>query len=75
MFQLLQTWGTSARSKSEFKRGETFGARTEHVAHLVVWYMLLIVGLAYFLSDKLAPVYIWLVALGCTPLIVHLYYE
>lgn len=43
-------WGTSARSASERKRGQSFLQRSFHVCHLVVWYFVSLFGLGYFLS-------------------------
>lgn len=44
------TWGTSARSASERKRGQSFFQRSFHVCHLVVWYTASLFGLGYFTS-------------------------
>ncbi|KZT68090.1 glycosyltransferase family 2 protein [Daedalea quercina L-15889] len=56
----ITNWGTSARSKSEFARPESFLSRTTHVGHLVVWYMSLSLGLAYLLATVFhSPIY-WL---------------
>ncbi len=43
-------WGTSARSSSERKRGQSFLQRSFHVGHLVIWYTAIFVGLGFFLS-------------------------
>src|ERR1700676_1755938 len=47
----ITTWGTSARSSGEIRKGDSFFSLTFHVGHLVVWYMLLAMGLAYFFFD------------------------
>ena len=57
----ITNWGTSARSKSEFARPESFISRTTHVGHLVVWYMMLSIGLAYLLATVFNQPYLWLV--------------
>ena len=57
----ITNWGTSARSKSEFARPESFLSRTTHVGHLVVWYMMLSMGLAYLLATVFNQPYFWLV--------------
>ncbi|EPS98860.1 hypothetical protein FOMPIDRAFT_1031179 [Fomitopsis schrenkii] len=59
----ITNWGTSARSKSEFARPESFLSRTTHVGHLVVWYMMLSVGLAYLLATVFHQPYFWLVGI------------
>jgi hypothetical protein len=43
------TWGTSARSQGEIRAGDSFSTRTFHVGHLVLWYNVLSVGIAYTL--------------------------
>ncbi|TFK46994.1 hypothetical protein OE88DRAFT_1637266, partial [Heliocybe sulcata] len=63
----ITTWGTSARSKSEFARPESFYSRTTHVGHLVVWYMALSVGFGYFMASSFHNPAFW--ALGAIGLI------
>ena len=58
----ITNWGTSARSKSEFARPESFLSRTTHVGHLVVWYMMLSVGLAYMLATVFHQPYLWFIS-------------
>jgi hyaluronan synthase len=41
-------WGTSARSSAERKRGQSFLQRSFHVGHLVVWYLVIFVGIGFF---------------------------
>lgn len=49
LFTMNQTaWGTSARSASERKRGQTFMQRSFHVGHLVIWFTAVFVGTGYF---------------------------
>ncbi|KII90999.1 glycosyltransferase family 2 protein [Plicaturopsis crispa FD-325 SS-3] len=71
----ITTWGTSARSKSEVQRPESFYSRTTHVGHLVVWYTALAVGLAYFLSSIFQIGALWLISLLCVLPIIHLYLD
>ncbi|EED81477.1 predicted protein [Postia placenta Mad-698-R] len=59
----ITNWGTSARSKSEFARPESFLSRTTHVGHLVVWYLMLSVGLGYLLVTVFSQPYFWFVGL------------
>ncbi|KAM3547388.1 hypothetical protein MY1884_009587 [Beauveria asiatica] len=50
MLTMHQTgWGTSARSSSERKRGQSFLQRTFLVCHLIVWYTAVFVGVGFFL--------------------------
>ncbi|EIM90557.1 uncharacterized protein STEHIDRAFT_107339 [Stereum hirsutum FP-91666 SS1] len=71
----ITTWGTSARSKTEFQRPESLYSRTTHIGHLVLWYSSLAVGLAYFLSSIFQIRAIWCLSLLCFPPIVHLYQD
>ncbi|KAE8226682.1 hypothetical protein CF319_g753 [Tilletia indica] len=49
LFTMAQTtWGTSARSATEIKKGESFSERTFHVGFLVLWYTFLSTGMACF---------------------------
>ncbi|KAH9921115.1 uncharacterized protein B0H18DRAFT_880478 [Fomitopsis serialis] len=57
----ITNWGTSARSKSEFARPESFISRSTHVGHLVVWYLMLSLGLAYLLVTVFHQPYFWFV--------------
>ncbi|TFY62249.1 hypothetical protein EVJ58_g3977 [Rhodofomes roseus] len=57
----VTNWGTSARSKSEYARPESFLSRTTHVGHLVVWYMMLSLGLAYLLATVFHNPLFWVV--------------
>lgn len=45
------TWGTSARSSTERRRGQSLSQQLFHVGHLVIWYMATAVGLGYFFSE------------------------
>ncbi|CAO1614877.1 unnamed protein product [Sympodiomycopsis kandeliae] len=45
------TWGTSARSSTEIRRGQSFFQRFFHVGHLVLWYMATCVGLGFFFAQ------------------------
>ena len=44
------TWGTSARSSGEISKVDNLVAHTSHVGHLVTWYIILSVGIAYFFN-------------------------
>ncbi|KAI0702366.1 nucleotide-diphospho-sugar transferase [Cerioporus squamosus] len=69
----ITTWGTSARSKSEFTRPESFYSRTTHIGHLVVWYLALTVGLGFFFASRLSTPLFFLIALvGLFP-VLHVY--
>src|ERR1700753_3419535 len=64
------TWGTSARSAGEIRKGDSFFARTFHIGHLVLWYGILAGGLAYFLFYHFkSPLYLLVIIL---PLFVSL---
>jgi hyaluronan synthase len=50
LFTMNQTgWGTSARSSSERRRGQSFLQRSFHVGHLVIWYGAIFVGVGFFI--------------------------
>ncbi|KAI0920514.1 hypothetical protein AcW1_002236 [Taiwanofungus camphoratus] len=69
----ITNWGTSARSKSEFARPESFLSRTTHVGHLAVWYTALSVGLGYFLATIFSQPFFWLISIiGLAP-VSHVY--
>ncbi|KAL6408378.1 Hyaluronan synthase 2 [Ilyonectria robusta] len=42
------SWGTSARSSTERKRGQSFLQRSFHICHLVIWYTAVFVGIGFF---------------------------
>ncbi|EPQ58858.1 hypothetical protein GLOTRDRAFT_28815, partial [Gloeophyllum trabeum ATCC 11539] len=64
----ITTWGTSARSKSEFARPESLYSRTTHIGHLVTWYMALSFGLGYFMASTFHnPIFWSLGAIGILP--------
>jgi hyaluronan synthase len=49
LFTMNKTgWGTSARSSSESKVGQSFLQRSFQVGHLVVWYVAVCVGIGFF---------------------------
>jgi len=56
------TWGTSARASSEIRKGESILAQTFHVGHLVLWYSVLSVGIAYFFFRHLKKPYMLFIA-------------
>ncbi|KAI9057483.1 glycosyltransferase family 2 protein [Trametes sanguinea] len=56
-------WGTSARSTHEIARSESFLSRTMHMGHLLIWYIALSIGLAYYLATALSQPALWVVAL------------
>lgn len=68
-------WGTSARSQSEMKVGETFSQRSFHVAYLCVWFALLLVGLAYYLSNVFKSSWYWLIVTGIIPASIGMYVD
>lgn len=76
LFTMNQTaWGTSARSSSERKRGQSFLQRSFHVGHLVIWYTAIFVGLGFFVSRILDnPFYWFLGAIALMPS-AFLYWE
>ncbi|KAL2207343.1 hyaluronan synthase 2 [Sarocladium strictum] len=50
IFTMNQTgWGTSARSSSERKKGQSFLQRSFHICHLVLWYTAVFVGVGFFM--------------------------
>ncbi|CAD6960728.1 unnamed protein product [Tilletia controversa] len=56
LFTMAQTtWGTSARSATELKKGETFSERTFHIGFLMLWYCFLSTGMACFTHRCLIP--------------------
>ncbi|EMD35123.1 glycosyltransferase family 2 protein [Gelatoporia subvermispora B] len=69
----ITNWGTSARSKSEFARPESFLSRATHVGHLIAWYMALSTGLGYFLATIFHQPYFWLIAVGGLVPSIHAY--
>jgi hyaluronan synthase len=54
-------WGTSARSSSERKRGQSFLQRSFQVGHLVVWYAAIFIGLGFFLQRIFKTPWFWLI--------------
>lgn len=76
LFTMNQTgWGTSARSSSERKRGQTFTQRSFQVIHLVVWYLAIFIGLGFFLQRILRnPFYFLIGAFALLPSIL-LYWQ
>ncbi|KAL9932811.1 hypothetical protein V8E36_008510 [Tilletia maclaganii] len=56
LFTMAQTtWGTSARSATEIRKGESFRERTFHIGFLVLWYTYLSTGMAFFTYRCLIP--------------------
>ncbi len=45
-------WGTSARSSTERKRGESIMQRSFHVIHLFFWYLGICAGLGWYFSQQ-----------------------
>jgi len=61
-------WGTSARSSSERKRGQSFLQRSFHVGHLVIWYLAIFVGIGFFVYRVFGnPLYFLLGAIAIAP--------
>ncbi|KAH7146714.1 hyaluronan synthase 2 [Dactylonectria estremocensis] len=61
-------WGTSARSSSERKRGQSFLQRSFHICHLVIWYAAIFVGLGFFISKVFGnPLYLLVGAFALLP--------
>ncbi|KAJ7594665.1 hyaluronan synthase 2 [Mycena floridula] len=56
------TWGTSARTSGEIAKSDGFLARSYHVGHLVIWYSVIAVGIAYFLVFHFENNLFWAVA-------------
>jgi hypothetical protein len=69
------TWGTSARSSGEIRKGESFAARTFHVGHLVLWWAVLAVGVAYFFVHHFKNPLMWLIAAIAVVTTVALYVD
>ena len=69
------TWGTSARSSGEIRKGESFAARTFHVGHLVFWWTVLAVGVAYFFFHHFKNPLLWTIAATAVIMSVALYVD
>jgi hyaluronan synthase len=68
-------WGTSARSSTERKVGQSFLARSFQVIHLVVWYTAIFVGLGFFIRRLFKnPLYFLIGAIALIPSI-FLYWQ
>ena len=68
-------WGTSARSSTERKRGQSFFAKSFQVIHLVVWYTAIFVGLGFFIKRIFGnPLYFLIGAFALIPSI-FLYWQ
>jgi hyaluronan synthase len=69
LFTMNQTgWGTSARSSSERKRGQSFLQRSFQVIHLVIWYLAIFIGLGFFIQRILGnPLYFLIGAVALIP--------
>ncbi|KAK0384312.1 hypothetical protein NLU13_8400 [Sarocladium strictum] len=69
IFTINQTgWGTSARSSSERKRGQSFLQRSFHICHLVLWYTAIFVGVGFFVYRILGnPLYFLIGAFALLP--------
>lgn len=68
-------WGTSARSSTERKVGQSFLARSFQVIHLVVWYTAIFVGLGFFIRRLFKnPLYFLIGAVALIPS-VFLYWQ
>jgi hyaluronan synthase len=76
LFTMNQTgWGTSARSSSERKRGQSFLQRSFHIGHLVIWYTAIFVGVGFFIYRIFHnPLYFLIGAFGLV-LSVFLYWD
>ncbi|KIW02352.1 uncharacterized protein PV09_06174 [Verruconis gallopava] len=76
LFTMNQTgWGTSARSSSERKRGQSFLQRSFHVGHLVIWYSAVFTGLGFFLYRIFQNPLYFLVAAAAILLSLFLYWQ
>lgn len=61
-------WGTSARSSSERKRGQSFLQRSFHICHLVIWYTAVFVGIGFFVYRVFGnPLYMLIGAIALLP--------
>jgi hyaluronan synthase len=76
LFTMNQTgWGTSARSSSERRRGQSFLQRSFHVGHLVIWYVAVFVGVGFLIYKVLGnPLYFLIGAIALAPS-VFIYWE
>jgi hyaluronan synthase len=76
LFTMNQTgWGTSARSSSERRRGQSFLQRSFHIGHLVIWYVAVLVGVGFFIYKIFGnPLYFLIGAFALVPS-VFLYWD
>ncbi|GAM88036.1 hypothetical protein ANO11243_060650 [Dothideomycetidae sp. 11243] len=68
-------WGTSARSSSERKRGQSFLQRSFQVGHLVVWYTAVFVGLGFFIYRIFDNPLFFLIGIVAIGLAIFLYWD
>lgn len=68
-------WGTSARTASERKRGESLGQKSWHVGHLALFYLILITGLAHIIVYTTGVNWIWFVPMATIVPAVMLYWD
>ncbi|KAK0391697.1 hypothetical protein NLU13_1196 [Sarocladium strictum] len=68
-------WGTSARSSTERKVGQSFLARSFQVIHLVVWYTAIFIGLGFFIVRLFKQPLYFLVALVAAIPSIFLYWQ
>lgn len=71
----ITSWGTSARSQGELRKGDSFGQRSFHVGYLVIWYALLATGMGLFLSRFMKNWLFMLVGVACLPPSILLYID
>lgn len=76
LFTMNQTgWGTSARSSSERRRGQSFFQRSFHVGHLVIWYTAIFVGIGFFIYHVFGNPLYFLIAVLALMLSIFLYWD
>lgn len=76
LFTMNQTsWGTSARSATERKRGQTFTQRSFHVGHLVVWFTAVFVGIGFFVYRLLDNALFFLIGAAAIIASMFLYWD
>ncbi|KAK9767578.1 hypothetical protein K7432_002513 [Basidiobolus ranarum] len=59
----LTQWGTSARSASEMRKGDSFMERTSHIIVHIPWFIAFVVGVGRLLWTILGSIYSWLIIL------------
>lgn len=68
-------WGTSARSSTERKRGQSFLQRSFQIGHLVIWYSAVFVGVGFFIYRIFGNPLYFLIGASAIVLSVFLYWN